>query len=419
MNIWKISLRNFQHKPLYTFLSILILAVSIGLLLGIQELDATFKYQMDNNLGDIDVVVGAKGSPLQLVLASVLHVDNPTGNIPYAEALKLKHNPMIKRAVPISYGDNYKGYRIVGTTDGFGEIYHAELAEGRKVEKSMEVVLGSDIAKRFHIAIGDTFLSSHGLVAGSTDVHHDPLTVVGIYKPTHKVLDRLIVTDLETVWDVHDHHHHDEEAAAPGEEAQHDEHAEEEEHEHEEAEAPKEVTSVLVTFRNPVALLTFPRNINDNTNMQAALPKYELQRLYQFTGIGVETISWIAYIILAISCITIFISLYRMVRERAFDLALLRTYGGNTFQLVRMVAYEGILIALIAVVLGVLLSQLGLYFIFEMVSEQYKQSMPQKFPIAELTETGLLVALMILLSIVLAIRPILKMNISKIISHEK
>ncbi|KAB7529020.1 FtsX-like permease family protein [Flagellimonas olearia] len=395
MNVWSISIRNFRHKPLYTFLSILILSVSIALLLAIQQMEASFKQQLESNLGNIDMVVGAKGSPLQLVLSSVLHIDNPTGNISYKEAQKLSKNPLVKMAVPISYGDNYKGYRIVGTTNNFSILYSATIELGRAVQKPMEVVLGAAVAERFDLHIGDTFLSSHGLAEKNDHDHEEPLTVVGIYKPTHKILDRLIVTDLNTIWDVH---HHE---AAP-----HDTHE-------------KEITSLLVTFRSPMGFLTLPRNINSNTTMQAALPKYELERLYQFTGVGVKTVTWIAYIILIISCITIFISLYRMVRDRAFDLALMRTYGANVPQLVKMVAYEGLLIVGIAFIVGILLSQIGLRFIFEMIMDQYKQRVPLLLNYKEIAQTGALALLMVLLAIGLAISPIIKMNISKILSHEK
>ncbi|MEY8781559.1 MULTISPECIES: ABC transporter permease [Flavobacteriaceae] len=444
MNIWKISVKNFRYKPLYTFLGILILSVSIALLVGIQQLDTSFRKQMENSLGDIDMVVGAKGSPLQLVLASVLHIDNPTGNIPYEEAKKLLKNPMIEKGVPISYGDNYMGYRIVGTTPEFTALYNAILKEGKNPEKPMEVAIGATIADATGLWIGDTFQSSHGLAETGGHAHNDLLKVVGIYEPTHKVMDRLIITGLQTVWDVHDHesepsyskeggvveqekhhheegeHHHDEEGHEHEheEEHEHEGHEQETEHGHQE-EHEKEITSMLISFRNPMALLTTPRTINENTNMQAALPKFELERLYQFTGVGVKTITWIAYAILVISCITIFISLYRMVRDRAFDLALMRSYGANTFQLIKMVAYEGLLISLIAFVIGVLLSQIGIYFIFEMITDQYKQKMPLELGFQELFKTAVLVLLMVLFSILLAINPIIKMNISKILSHEK
>jgi len=429
MNIWKISLRNFWYKPLYTFLAILTLSVSIALLLGIQQLDRSFKNQMDNSLGDIDMVVGAKGSPLQLVLASVLHVDNPTGNIPFGDAKRLMRNPMIEKAVPISYGDNYKGYRIIGTTKDFPMLYNARLKEGRFAEESMEVVLGVTVAEATGLTIGDTFQSSHGLAETGGHEHEDLLKVVGIYEPTYQVIDRLIVTGLETIWDVHDH----EEEHNDGEAENHENHEEEQHHDEDETqimentvskdgheeEHGQEITSLLVSFRNPVALLTVPRTINENTKMQAALPKFELERLYQFTGVGVKTITWIAFAILVISCITICISLYRMVRDRAFDLALMRSYGASTLQMVKMVAYEGFMIAIVAFAIGMVISQLGIYFIFEMIQSQYKQKMALQLEFREVLRTAGMVVLMVVLSIMFAIYPIVKMNISKILSHEK
>ncbi|WP_418512977.1 ABC transporter permease [Corallibacter sp.] len=402
MNIWKISIKNLFHKPLYTFLSILSLAISIGLLLGIKQLDASVKQQFDNSLGNIDLVIGAKGSPLQLVLASIMHIDNPTGNVSYKEAKKIGKNPLIKTAVPISYGDNYKGYRIVGTTELFANFYEAELEEGKPIKKPMEVILGHTVAQQLGLKIGDTFLSSHGFKDNTMDVHTEPLTVVGIYKPTQKVIDRLIVTNLESIWDAHDHEAHEAGEA----------------HEHHDDEN-KEVTSLLISFKSPMGLLTIPRQINEKTDFQAALPKYEIQRLFQFTGIGVKIVSWIAYIILVISCVTIFISLFKMVKERAFDLALLRTYGASNFQLIKIVAYEGFTIGFLATILGILISQSGLIIVYNMIEDQYKQNIVQSISYTDILETSLWVFIMIIVAISLSILPIIKMNISKILSNEK
>jgi len=403
MNTWKISLRNILSKPIYTFLSVFVLALSITLLLGIQQLKNSFEYQMENNLGKIDLVIGAKGSPLQLVLASVLHVDNPTGNIPYAEAKKMSKNPMIKSAIPISYGDNYKGFRIVGTTEEFTSLYDAELEQGNIVSKAMEVIVGNSVAQQLNLKLGDTFLSSHGLVENDIEVHEDEFTVVGILKPTQKVVDRLIITNLQSVWNVH---HHEEES---------------EEHEHHEEihDKDKEITSLLVNFRNPRGLLTFPRKINKQTNIQAVLPKYELDRLYEFTGVGLKTISWIAYLILIISCITIFISLYKTVKERAFDLALLRTYGASNFQIIKMMFYEGFTIVVMAFFLGFFLVKIGLSYLINLFSFGYRQNFLKALSFQEIWQTGILVFIMTTISILLAIYPILKMNVSTILTNEK
>ena len=441
MNIWKISIQNLRSKPLYTVLSIVVLSLSISLLLGIQQLKTSFEYQMENNLGDIDLVVGAKGSPLQLVLSSVLHLDNPTGNISYEDAKKIGKTPMVKVAVPISYGDSYKGFRIVGTTPEFNTLYNAELQEGHSVQGPMEVVLGNAVAEQLQLKIGDTFLSSHGLVDNDIDVHDEEFMVVGILKPTQKVIDRLIVTNLESVWDVHDHddedetheegeshmehdkeghEDHDDDGEIHEEGTKHIDHREDHnEEDHDAHDKEKEITSLLVSFRNRMALLTLPREINETTNMQAALPKYELDKLYQYTGVGFTTISWIAYIILIISGMTIFIGLYKMIKERAFDLALLRTYGASRVQLIKMVTYEGLTIVCFAFIIGFLFTKVGLYFMFELLVSRQQQSVLQALPFAQVLEIIGLVVVMIILSVSLAIYPITKMNISTILSNEK
>ena len=406
MNIWKISIQNIKSKPLYSLLSIFLLSLSIALLLGIQQLKISFKHQMENNLGDIDLVVGAKGSPLQLVLSSILHLDNPTGNIPYKEAKNLVKNPMIKKATPISYGDNYKGFRIIGSTPGFLDHYNAEIKKGDSIQKSMEVLLGYSVAEKLKLDIGDTFLSSHGLIDNEIDIHDKEFIVVGILKATQKVVDKLIITKLESIWDVHNHEAHD------------DHNSHEINHDHDDHDDRK-ITSLLITFRTPSALLTLPRKINENTNMQAALPKYELDKLYKFTGIGFKTISWIAYIILFISGITIFISLYRMIKERAFDLAILRTYGATNTQMIKMVTYEGLIIVFFAFIIGLLITKIGLYFIFSFAEIGNGSNILHSLPISEMTKIIRLVFIMFILSVSLAIYPILKMNISTILNNEK
>lgn len=406
MNIWKITLQNIKAKPLYTILSVFLMSLSIALLLGMQQLKTVFKNQIENNLQKIDLVIGAKGSPLQLVLASVLHIDNPTGNISYYEANRISKNPMIQSAVPISYGDTYKGFRIIGTTSEYISLYNAVLAKGCNVKKSMEVVLGNTVAQQFNLKIGDTLVSSHGLVENNIEVHDDKLTVVGILKPTKKVIDRLIITNLESVWEVHKH-----------EEENHSEHNDHDAHDTHDDE--KEITALLINFKSPRALLTFPRKINKRTNMMAALPKFELNKLYEYTSIGFNTISSLAYLILVISCIIIFINLYKMVKERAFDLAILRTYGATNFQLIKMIGYEGLLITISAFTIGFLFLKIGLYTLLCFIESSYKYHLLQELPFQYLLQLVLLLLLVVIVSVSLAIYPIIKMNISVILSNEK
>ena len=403
MNIWSISLQNIKSKPLYTFLTVFIASLSIALLLGTQQLKRSFENQIENNLGKIDVVLGAKGSPLQLVLASVLHLDNPTGNISYKEALKISKNPLIKSAVPISYGDNYKGYRIVGTTHEYATLYNAELEKGHRVKNAMEVVLGNSVAQKLNLKIGDTLLSAHGLVENSIEEHDAVLTVVGILKPTQKVIDRLILTNLQSVWDVHNHERKENHEG----------------HDYHDIQDEKEITSLLIRFKSPRGLLTFPRRINERTNMQAALPKYELHKLYEYTSVGFKTISLIAYLILVISCITLFISLYKMVKERAFDLAILRTYGASNFQLIKMVFYEGFIVVFSSFLLGFLLLKIGLRFALYFMKSNNQQNILTALSFQDVLQIAMLILIMVIISVSFAIYPIIKMDVSKILSNEK
>ncbi|MUU77111.1 ABC transporter permease [Winogradskyella endarachnes] len=432
MIIWRISIKNLFHKPLYTILSIISLTISIGLLICIEQIDNSIKQQFNNNLGHADIVIGAKGSPLQLVLASVLHIDNPTGNISYAEAKKIAKNRLIKTAIPLSYGDNYKGYRIVGTTNAFSKFYKTKIAKGIDFKNPMEVVLGYKVAKQTGLKIGDKFLSSHGLNSDIEDTHNTPLIVVGIYEESHQVIDRLIITPLETVWDVHNHSNHTEHTEH-AEHAEHkettktndhlhqdideDHHTETHQHAHTNEEN-KEITSMLIKFRNAMGLITIPRQINENTTMQAAIPKYEIERLFNFTGIGVKAISWVAYIILFISSLMIFINLYKMVKERAFDLAMLRTFGASNFQLIKIVALEGFITSIISIVFGVLLSQIGLLLVLQLVDSQYQQTLRFNLEFINVFQIAFWVFILVIIAICFAVIPILKMNLSKILSNE-
>jgi len=342
-----------------------------------------------------------------LVLSSVLHIDAPTGNIKLKDAEKLRKSRLVKTAVPVSYGDNYKGVRILGTETIYLKLYNAELATGELFSKSQQVVLGSTTAKKLQLKIGDTFLSSHGLADQSLEEHHGhPFKVVGILKPTGSVVDNLIITNLESIWDVHHHHEN---------EANHEEH----EHEHDESDDEKEITSLLINFKNPRGLLTFPRKINKDTNMQASLPKYQLHKLYEYTSIGFKTIALIAYLILIISCITIFISLYKMVKERAFDLAILRTYGASNFQLIKMIFFEGLTIVFSSFLVGYLLLKIGFNFMLHFMDVSYQQNIFVALPFQDILQIGILILMMVIFSVSLAIYPIIKMNISTILSNEK
>ncbi len=400
MNIVKLSFKNIASKPLQTFLTVLILSLSTALLLGVKQLNKVFESQLEQSLHGVDMVIGAKGSPLQLVLSAVLHIDNPTGNIPYKEAKKITANKYTKEAIPVSIGDNYKGYKLVGTTPQFINLHKTSLEKGALFKNSYEVVIGNAVANNLGLKVGDTFSSSHGMLEDALETHDEnPLKVVGILKPTQNVIDRLIVTNLESIWHLHEH---------------------EENHNHEEAHNHEddEITAMLIQFSNKMGLLQLPRMVNEDTQFQAALPKYELDKLFQFTAIATKAITWIALAILFVSGISMFVSLYRMVKERAKELALIRTYGASRNTLISLVFTQGILIGLISFSIGVLLASIGLQAIFANIKETYKQQIYLLEYPQDILELLLFIFGIIFIATLIAILPIFKMDISKILSNE-
>ena len=397
MNIVKLSYKNIVTKPLQTFLTVLILSLSIALLLGVKQLNKVFESQLQQSLNGVDMVVGAKGSPLQLVLSAVLHIDNPTGNISYKEAKKLAKSRYIKDAVPISIGDNYKGYKLVGTTTDFIDLHKTKLEKGTLFKKPFEIVIGSAVANNLNLKIGDTFSSSHGMIENALESHDEtPLKVVGILAPTQNVIDRLIVTNLESIWHMHEHENSSEA------------------HNHED----DEITAMLIKFSNKMGLLRLPRTINQDTNFQAALPKYELDKLFQFTAIATKAITWIAFAILFVSGISMFVSLYRMVKEQAKELALVRTYGASRNTLIKLVFSQGLIIGIFSFVLGVLLAFFGLQAVFTSIKNTYKQQIYLLEFSQDILELLLFIFGIIIIATLMAIRPIFKMDISKTLSNE-
>ncbi|WP_347922860.1 FtsX-like permease family protein [Pontimicrobium sp. SW4] len=400
MNIVTLSYKNIIAKPLQTFLTVLILSLSIGLLLGVKQLNKVFESQLQQSLNGVDMVVGAKGSPLQLVLSTVLHIDNPTGNISYNEAKKIAENKYIEDAIPVSIGDNYKGYKIVGTSIGFVDLHKTSIETGAMFNTTNEVVIGNAVSENLNLNIGDTLYSSHGMIENAVENHDEhPLKVVGILKPTQNVIDRLILTNLETVWHLHEHE---------------DKNSNHDNHNHDN----EDITALLIKFQNKRGLLFLPRSINENTPFQAALPKYQLDKLFKFTAIGTKAITWIALSILLVSGISMFVSLYRMVKERAKELALIRTYGASRNRLILLVFSEGLLVGLFSFFFGVLLATFSLQAIFSLIKDTYKQQIYLLEYHNDILELLLFIFGIIIIATLIAIRPIFKMDISKIISHE-
>ncbi len=440
MKIIFIAWKNCWQKAGATTLTLLLLSFGVGIISMMFLLENQLSDKFNKNIKDIDFVLGAKGSPLQLILANVYHIDAPTGNIKVSEAQKIIKNPTVKEAIPLAYGDNYEGWRIVGTTPRYAEFYEVKLKEGKVFETPFEVTVGSYAAKELGLKLGQTFKSNHGLdKEGEEEEGHDQLfTVVGIYEASGTVIDRLILTPVESIWEVHDHGDHEESGHAgivsaeehDAEHAHEDEHAHEadtldndhahedehaeEEHAHEE---DHEVTAYLLIKRLPMAPMILPQLVK-NTNMQLALPAIEINRLNENFGIGMSVVKAVAILIMIISFLSVFISLYNALRERQYELAILRTLGGRRIQLFILILLEGFFMVALGLIIGLVLSRVGITLLSDMAKDSFHDEFNAMF---FLPQEYYLVGITLGLGVVASLLPALRaffMDISKTLSND-
>jgi len=332
VNLAAISFAYLRARPLGAALNVLLLALGVAtvtvLLLASRQLES----RMHGDARGIDLVVGAKGSPMQLVLAAVFHIDVPGGNIPLDEAKKLAAHRAVKQAIPLALGDSYKGHRIVGTTHDYPAHYGAKLAAGTLWVQPMQAVLGADAARATGLAPGAKFAGAHGMSgeADRSDAHDEtPFEVVGVFAPTGTVLDRLVLTAVESVWHVHGTHG--------------------------EKDADQEITALLVRFATPLAAATLPRLVNANPHLQAGSPAYESARLFRMVGVGVEALRAFGFVLMLTAGLSVFIALTNALEERRYDLAVMRMLGAGRGRLFGLLVIEGLLLAAIGAALGLAL----------------------------------------------------------------
>ena len=367
MNISRLAWRNIIYNPFNTILSILLMTFGVGVISLLLLLNNQIDKQLQDNLRGIDMVIGAKGSPLQLILSSIYHIDNPTGNISYKEVKKLTKNSMVDLTIPLSYGDSYNGFRIVGTSQEYIDLYDADLSEGVLWDKSMQVVIGSAVADITNLSIGDMFCGTHGFGDDGHVHDHHHYEVVGILKQSNTTIDKLIITDTKSVWDVHNTHEHH----TCEDHDHHDHHHADENYNEDIYNSDKfMITSMLVRFKSPVAFMQMPRKVNETTNLQAAMPVLEINRLTNLLGFGVQTINLIALIIIIVSGLSIFFSLYNSLKNRRYELALIRVHGATKLQLIKLVFLEGLTISTLGTIFGLMTSRLILFSTSCMVNQQ-------------------------------------------------
>lgn len=394
MNDFTLIFSSLKSRWLSSWFSMLLTAFGVMLALLVIQFGDHVQSRLSKDGQGIDIVVGAKGSPLQLILSSVYHIDIPTGNISYEQAEKWMKHPQVKTAIPLALGDNWKGHRIVGTTPDYMTHYGAKLSEGSIWSDAFEAVAGSSVG----LKIGDEFTGAHGLVEGGHVHENERYRITGVLKPTGTVLDHLILTSLDSVLKIHglesvEHHAHDHDHH------EHHDHGHNHDHgAHEEEGGEPEITALLLTTKSPIATINLPRSINRESALQAANPALETARLTSMLGVGAQSFTALSAILITISALSIFTGLAGSLENRMGDLAVLRAVGYSKAHIFKLITLEGMLIVMSGLLLGIVMGVGGFALMAETIMPLQASGAGISFPLGVFIMIGAVIAVGLLAS---------------------
>lgn len=359
MNIPGLAWRSLWHRRATAGLVVLSIALSVVLLLGVERLRAQARSSFAGTLSGTDLIVGARGSPVNLLLYSVFRIGDATNGVSWSSHLALRERPEVTWTVPLSLGDSHRGFPVLGTDRGYFEHYrHAggrrlEFADGGVFDDRFDAVLGAEVARRLGYRIGDRLTLAHGAGRVSFMRHADkPFVVRGILAPTATPVDRTVHVSLAGLDAVHEgwpagH------AARRGHESHH--------HESHRHEATHEaVTAILVGLRRPGQVLHLQRAINEfeHEPLLAILPALTLQQLWDLLAVGEHLLLGVAALVVVCGGLATMTALLTGLNERRREMAILRALGASPRAIFGLVLGEALLLTVGGMLLGALLLQL-------------------------------------------------------------
>ena len=320
--------------------------------------------------GDIgyDAVLGARGSELQLVLNSVFHLETSPGNIPYSLYKEMEANPQVVQAIPYAVGDNYQGFRIVGTTEKIFTEHEYQRGQKFEVEdggkffdpNAKEAVIGSFAARATGIKVGDTIQPYHGLIFDEKNKHNDDYTVVGILKPTNSPSDRVVWIPIEGIYRMSGHvlRGTGEDVAYKSDQTIPDE--------------AKEVSAVMLKFKSPQAGMNFDYLINRQG--KAATLAFPIGRtmaeLFDKVGWVNRVLEIVAYLVVIVAGFSILAAIYNSINERRREFAILRALGAGKGKVFTVIILEAVFTAIIGTAIGFIVFGLIMALAAYIVREQ-------------------------------------------------
>ena len=371
--------KSVQNRKLTSLLCVASIALSVALLLGVERIKNGARDGFTNTISQTDLIVGAKGGPLQLVLYTVFRIGSPTNNIRFSSYTKIKNLPEVDWTIPISLGDAYRGYRVVGTNENFFKHYRyrrnqkIEVLNGKIPIGIFDVVLGYEVAQKFQHKTSDSIILSHGISEKSFMDHSvTPFKVVGILNPTATPIDRSIFITLEGMeamhigWD----------KGVPGKNSTVTPENLKKENIH-----IGQITSFLLKTKNRIQTLKLQRKIDSfpEDPLMAVIPGLALHQLWKTLSYIENILYLISLCVLAVGLISVIVSLYTSLNERRREIAIFRALGAGAGKVVSLLLVESSLIVLVGTLIGTALLYLCLFMVRPYLESNFSLYLPNQF----------------------------------------
>ncbi len=359
MILLRLALRSLIARRLTVGLTIFAVALSVALFLGVEKVRTGAKASFGDTISDTDLIVGARSGSVQLLLYSVFRIGNATNNVTWESYQDIAARPEVDWIVPISLGDSHRQFRVMGTTAEYFERYKyrggrsLEFAEGRAFDDLFDAVIGADLAATLGYDVDDPLVVAHGL-ASFANHDNQPFRVAGILAKTGTPVDRTVIVSLEAIEAIHVDWQGG--AQIPGQVTSPDEIRQMDL-------TPGAITAAMIGVKSRLQIFALQRSINQYPEepLLAVLPGVALQELWGIVGIAETALIGVSVMVVATALLGMAAMIFSGLNERHREMAILRAVGARPLTIMGLLMLEAVLMALIAVLLGIALLYTGLW----------------------------------------------------------
>ncbi|MGO9544824.1 MAG: ABC transporter permease [Rhodomicrobium sp.] len=371
MIIFRLALKSLANRRLTALLTILSIALSVMLLLGVEKVRTGAKQSFTDTISGTDIIVGARSGELNLLLYSVFRIGNATNNITWKTYQDIVRHPDIAWIVPISLGDSHHGFRVMGTTPEYFQLYHyrhdkaLEFASGGPFADLFDAVIGADVAAQLGYKVGDPIVVAHGLGSVSFLQHDDkPFRVSGILAKTGTPVDRTVHVSLAAIEAIHVDWQSG--ARIPGQSVS----AEEVRHMNLE---PKAITAAFIGLKSKLAIFRVKRAIDNYPQepLSAILPGATLQELWGLVGTAETALKAVSGMVVVTALLGMVTMILTTLNERRREMAILRSVGATPLTILSLLAAEAGVLTVLGVALGTVLLYAALILLQPFIDRTY------------------------------------------------